>query len=426
VDKQLTVHAHENNLDEPFQSGYTKAHSTETALIRIQNDLLMSVDTKGAAVLVLLDLSAAFDTVDHSILKHRLENNFGITGKALSWMQSYLADRTQSITINGEYSTPKPLKYGVPQGSVLGPKKFKKYCRPVGNISRAHGLEYHCYADDTQLYLEFMPGDHDDEVTTTKCIQVATAEIHDWMTANYLKLNEDKTEVVVIHKEKDCPITSVTIGNTPIATSTEAKNLGVILDSAMSMESHINSVCRNGTYEIRNIGKIRKYLNDKSAAALIHAFVTSKLDYCNSLYHGLPKKLLCKLQRVFNMAARVVTRTKKHDHITPVLSSLHWLPVPERIQYKILLLTFKALNGMAPVYLTELLKQYHPARPLRSTNHKLLEVPKSKLKRCGDRSFSRCAPVLWNSLPLIICELTDLPIFKTQLKTFLFKQPHKS
>jgi hypothetical protein len=232
------------------------------------------------------------------------------------------------------------------------------------------------------------------------------------MTTNYLKRNEDKTEIVVIHRQKDCPIASVTIGNTPIATSCEAKNLGVILDSAMSMESHINNVCQNGYYEIRNIGKIRKYLDDKSAAALVHAFVTSKLDYCNSLYQGLPKKLLNKLQRVLNMAARVVTRTKKYDHITPVLSSLHWLPVHERIQYKILILTFKALNGMAPAYLTELLKPYQPARVIRSANHKLLEIPKSKLKRCGERSFSRCAPVLWNNLSLNIRELTDFPIYK--------------
>ena len=155
------------------------------------------------------------------------------------------------------------------------------------------------------------------------------------------------------------------------------------------------------------------------AKTLIHAFVFSRLDYCNALFSGLPKKTTDRLQLVQNAAARVLTKTKLREHITPVLASLHWLPVVFRIDFKVLLLVYKALNGLAPPYLGDCLERYVPERPLRSSNADLLVVPKMNYRKYGEAAFTFYGPKAWNELPLHLKRAASVESFKTQLKTYL-------
>ena len=185
----------------------------------------------------------------------------------------------------------------------------------------------------------------------------------------------------------------------------------ILFDKCFNFEEHIKSICKSSHYHIRNIAKIRKYIDEESA----------KLDSCNSLLYGLPQHLISRLQSIQNTAARVVTRTRKFDHITSVLKQLHW-PVRYRIVFKILLLVYKALNGTAPSYISELLKYHTSERKLRSSSQHLLATPKARLKTYGERAFAVAVPRLWNSIPLELRSSSSIDIFKRHLKTYLFKQ----
>jgi hypothetical protein len=248
------------------------------------------------------------------------------------------------------------------------------------------------------------------------------------MITNKLMLNDNKTEILHLTsrfaKHGDDPDNvTVCVGDTNIPSSSSARNLGVIIDDKMTLSQHVSSICRNASFALYNIGKLRKYLDQPSTEKLVHSFVTSRLDNCNSLLFGLPGLELDRLQRIQNAAARLVTRVKGRVHITPILRQLHWLPVRKRIVFKIILLTFKIIHGIAPLYLVELLTIYRPSRALRSSTEVLLKPPSHRTVHTstyGNRSFSVAAPRLWNKLPANTRAIDSLTHFKVALKTFLF------
>jgi len=185
------------------------------------------------------------------------------------------------------------------------------------------------------------------------------------------------------------------------------------------MVTHVNALCVSARHHLRNIGRIRRFLDRSSCERLIHAFVILRLDLNNSLLTGLPRSLIDKLQRCQNIAARIITRTRITDHIMPILRQLHWLPVTRRIEFKLLLLVYRALNGTAPAYISELVQPYQPGRVLRSADTLTLCVPRTR-HAWGDRAFSKAGPALWNSLPADIRAAPSLSAFKSSLKTYLF------
>lgn len=343
VASRICSHLESHSLLETYQSAYRSFHSTESALLRVQNDILASLDKKQVVALVMLDLSAAFDTIDHDILLQRLERRFNITDNALAWVKSYLTGRHQCVSVNKSYSSDVPLTCGVPQGSVLGPLLFSMYMTPLSDIAKRFNILYHFYADDGQLYVAFNPK----ETVSLDVLESCISSIKQWMQANMLKLNDGKTEFIMFASRYFASSTDnlqLNIGSSQIPSSEKVRNLGAIFDSTMSMEAFVNDKIKTSIFYLSCIRRIRKFLTFDAAKSLVQSYVISRLDYANSLLQGSNKCLVNKLQVVQNSAARLIFNVPRFSHATPLLHSLHWLPIEQRINFKVLTLTFKCLR----------------------------------------------------------------------------------
>ena len=280
------------------------------------------------------------------------------------------------------------------------------------------------YADDSQLYISLNVSTQQNAIEKIdNCIK----DVKTWMSSSFLVLNDSRTEIIHFTSRFATPreFPSIYVGETAVEPTSQVRDLGVVLDKHLNMVQHVNNLCRSATFALSKIGKLRKYLDPVSTQKLIQAFVISGLNNCNSLLYGLSEKDICKIQRVQNMAARLIFLNKKRDHITPILrDQLHWLPVDQRIQCKILPFTYKAFHGVGPSYLKDLIALYVPPRGLRTGKVRpvgnVISVS-SRTKTYGERAFVVAAPTLWNVVPIHIRNSPTIAQFKAHLKTHMFK-----
>ncbi len=318
-----------------------------------------------------MDISAAFDTVNQKILLTIL-SSLGITGIPLRWFESYLNGRAFKVAWGGEVSTEHQLVTGVPQGSVCGPLLFSTYNTSLGPCIQAHGFSYHCYADDTQLYLSF---------PATPNLQ------HDF---------------------------TIQLGSSTITPSSSVWNFGVIFDDQLNFKDHIAKTARSCRFALHNIRKITPFLTLHAAQLLVQALVISRLDYCNALLAGLPSCTIKPLQMIQNAAARLVFSEPKRAHVTPLFICLHWLPVAARIKFKTLMLAYRTATGSAPAYFRSLLRIYIPSRSLRSASERRLVVPSQRGTKSLSRTFSFTVPGWWNELKILNSPNAQSPFKSSQ------------
>ena len=243
---------------------------------------------------------------------------------------------------------------------------------------------------------------------------------------NYLKLNENKTEMLLLGSHSNLrkhQVASIRIGDVNIVSETEVKNLGTIFDSTLNMDKFISAKCSSAAYYLRCISRIRKCLDTSSTRTLVHALVTSRIDYANSLLISASKTSLARLKVIQNSAARLIAQASRMDSVTLIRKELHWLPIHFRVQFKILVICFNYIQKTAPSYLCELITPYHTSRTLRSSGKMLLKIPAVSTK-FAEKCFHVRAPQLWNSLPETLRSCDNISLFKSKLKTHLFREAY--
>ncbi len=309
-----------------------------------------------------------------------------------------------------------------------GPILFTHYASTLFDVISKHLCNAHGYADDHQLYLGFKPHSHYHQDNALSAMEDCLRDIKQWMVQNKLKMNDSKTEFIIIgsaQQLKKIEFDFIMVGDISVKVVDSVRNLGAYFDSTLSMVKHIDTKCTAASLQLYRIRKIRRFLSKEATEILIHAFIFSHLDYCNGLLYGLPDNQIAKMQRLQNIAARVVFQLPKFSHVTPLFTELHRLPVEQRVIFKVLLFTFKAIycQQKSPQYINEMFTlQKSSHYSTRSVHGELtLQVPRTKLVTFQARSLPVAGAVEWNKLPSDIRKITKLEDFKTALKTHLFR-----
>ena len=413
---QLMLFMNENKRLTEHQSGNKKHYSCETLNVFVTDRVLEAMDVKKVTLLVLLDLSKAFDSIDHTTLLAKLQA-LGVSPASLDWFKSYLSNRLQCVRIGAETSSLKGISHGVPQGSILGPALFTIYLNDIPSIPDVCSLE--SYVDDSKLYLSFPIAE------ANNMIQQINNDLHkiaSWCCHNSLLINPEKTKLLVLGTrqmlQKLPADFHVSLLGTKVTPSPSVRDLGLQLDCTLSYDEHITQTVSSCIGSLCQINRVKHLFDSRTLQRVINALVFSKLYYCSSVWSNTSKKNISKLQKVQNFAGRIISGTRKYDHITPVLKELKWLPVSSYLKYTLGVLAFKSVKGLAPCYLCDKFKTrafFHD----RNTRYKdKLNIPAYK-SASGQRTFLYRATNLWNSLPCDVINSASLKIFKRKLKKFL-------
>ena len=323
----------------------------------------------------------------------------------------------------------------MPQGSCAGPVLYLSYAASISDVvsdvsdegdPRPIGIIG--FADDHAMKKSFIPTlEDDDEDACIVSLQACLSRVKEWMDSMRLKMNEGKTEFIIIgssHQIAKCSTTQLKVNNIEVQRSSVIKYLGTHMDERLSFKEHITAKCRTAAINFQRIKAIRQVLTEQVMETLVLGTVMSHLDYCNAILCDLPNTNISRLQAIQNMCAKLVKGATKYTSNEEVLYQLHWLPIRQRIKFKILTLVHKCINCQAPMYLQNLLIQHPGARQgLRSQSMvKRLVVPRVQRSTFAARSFSHVGPLWWNQLPNDIKSIESQGQFKKHLKSLLFRE----
>ncbi|KAK0169327.1 hypothetical protein PV328_012197 [Microctonus aethiopoides] len=420
--KQIINYLNKNSLWDPFQTGFRKFHSTQTALIKLNHDVRQSVDKRKVTILVLFDFSKAFDMVPHGKLLIKLAK-IGFSTSSLKLICSYLTNRQQCV-IDVTHSTSShwsKIINGVPQGSVLGPLLFSLYISDISKVLKYS--KYIIFADDVQIYRDCVPSEIDHAIDK---LRNDINAISQYAIDNDLKLNLDKTKILImgsasyINNIEADTLPVITINQTVLPYVQHARNLGVILQSSLSWSKHVTYISSRVHTTLYRIKLHNNSLSVPLKTKLVTSLIFPILDYCCVVYNDVTVQLNLKLQRLMNSAIRFIYNIRRDEHITPFRLKLRWLTVRDRRKYFMAILVYKILFGVTPDYIKEIfeLRRVDLRQSERNIKPQTFQIPNHRTSLYS-KSFHIAAINLWHSLPTEITSIPALPMFKRTLHDHL-------
>ena len=420
VSVQVLKYLKNHELMDPLQSGFKESHSTLSALLKVTNDIFDALDNSEVSILVLLDYSKAFDTINHQLLLAKMQA-LGFKYSALDWFSSYLSNRFQTVVVEDEKSSWQSVANGVPQGSVLGPLLFSILVSDLRHCIQCS--RYHMYADDTQLYL------HTSVTNLPRAFDMINHDINEvkgYSEHNGIKLNASKSVYMIVGSHRNLSkiaamqLPNIIIDNTIINRSPHVKNLGLTFDEVLSWQKHINICIAKAYNKLKHIYRFKKILSRDSKKMLCEALVLSQFDYADVVYSNISSSLSNAIQKVQNSCLRYIFNIKKKDHIrlSPLLKKLKWLNMENRRLLHCYTVVFKILSGKAPSYLSCEL-QTAAEQHSYNTRSRYNLYPINRRTMMRNRSFMVRVPSLYNQLPQEIRSVSSVLSFKKYCAKFL-------
>ena len=413
--KLFTIYDLRNRLTK-HQSGNKRSHSTETLSVLVTDHLFNAIDEKKVTAMVLIDLSKAFDSICHTTLLNKLQG-LGTSAKALNWFQSYLIKREQTTRIGTSISSSLTVTHGVPQGSILGPVLFSLYMNDLPDTITNCSVE--SYVDDTKLFLSFTTNDKDGALS--QIIQDLN-NLTRWCCTNRLLINPQKTKLMLFGtRQLVGRLSDITIPflGKDLSPSPSCKDLGVIFDSNLSFDDHIDYLSSSLLGKLCQINRVRHLFTKDILLVILNSLVFSKLFYCSTVWSGTTQQNIHKLQLLQNFAARILTGKRKYDHISPTLKELRWLPIKNMLQLRDVTMVYKCLHGLAPNYLASKLVKRSTIHHYNTRQKDNINITKKRTSTV-QRSFFDHAISSWNKLSEETKNSINIDIFKRSARNELW------
>ena len=417
--KQMCAYLNLHSLMDPYQSAYKPNHSCTSALLSISEDVLESFDDSEATLLVLLDFSKAFDTVNHRLLLEKL-SILGFQQNALGWIESYLSGRKQRVKTDNDLSGWLNIGNGVPQGSILGPLLFSILVSDIRQYINFGA--YHSYADDLQLFIPMKPAN------VNKCIESMNQDlerISDYCKRSALRINEGKCYYMflgsgqAIKSINETPRANISINKTPIKRVDHVRNLGLTFDEVLSWRKHINLCVKRAMGNFITIARFKRFLSFEAKHILCESMVLSQFNFCDAVYLNIDIYLQKKIQKIQDLCLRYIFNIKRnHDcNYEELRSNLKLLDMNQRRISHSLVILFKILNGQAPSYLSDLFTQQFEIRERETrTFGGNIYLPNTNTPAKHRKAFKIYTSRVWNLLPDDVKSCTSVNTFKIKIK----------